>query len=206
MAGFERLCTLADAAEPEAEDGEPSPAATQNELTGLHAKLFVAERGWEARLWTGSANATAVPSTETSSSSSSCAGAALRAGWTPPWATLGVRSRPCSSRTPAAQRNRSEDRAQGASSKSGSTSFMRSPGAGSSRRSNRQATTRRLGSVSRSPRPCARSGWSRVADLAAHAAAQPLAEAMTAGADFGEVSFDRPDVVLRGRAHLTGGR
>jgi len=27
-------------------------------LSGLHAKLFVAEAGWDARLWTGSANAT----------------------------------------------------------------------------------------------------------------------------------------------------
>jgi hypothetical protein len=33
------------------EPSEPDPR-------GLHAKLFIAERGWEARLWTGSANAT----------------------------------------------------------------------------------------------------------------------------------------------------
>ena len=29
-----------------------------NELAGLHAKLFVMDEGWEARIWTGSANAT----------------------------------------------------------------------------------------------------------------------------------------------------
>lgn len=39
----------ADALEDEAEP----------ELSGLHAKLYVADEGWEARVWTGSANATA---------------------------------------------------------------------------------------------------------------------------------------------------
>ena len=28
------------------------------ELTGLHAKLYVADRGWKTHIWTGSANAT----------------------------------------------------------------------------------------------------------------------------------------------------
>jgi len=56
---FKRLCTLADGAEPEAEDGESSSAATiQGELTGLHAKVYLAEDGWNASLLTGSANAT----------------------------------------------------------------------------------------------------------------------------------------------------
>lgn len=39
---------------PNGEDGSLSEVP----LTGLHAKLFLAERGWDARLWTGSANAT----------------------------------------------------------------------------------------------------------------------------------------------------
>lgn len=58
LAGFDRLCTLADAAEPEPEDGEPNPDAIQSELTGLHAKVYVTEDGWNASLLTGSANAT----------------------------------------------------------------------------------------------------------------------------------------------------
>jgi hypothetical protein len=37
-----------------ADDGETKPA----ELAGLHAKLFVVDEGWGARVWTGSANAT----------------------------------------------------------------------------------------------------------------------------------------------------
>jgi len=59
LEGFKRLCTLADGADPEAEDGEASSAATvQGELTGLHAKVYLAEDGWNASLLTGSANAT----------------------------------------------------------------------------------------------------------------------------------------------------
>jgi hypothetical protein len=35
------------------------PEDDENEtLRGLHAKLYVADAGWDARLWTGSANAT----------------------------------------------------------------------------------------------------------------------------------------------------
>jgi len=39
----------------------PDQALTEEaeaELSGLHAKLYVADAGWDARLWTGSANAT----------------------------------------------------------------------------------------------------------------------------------------------------
>lgn len=36
----------------------PDEVATAHELRGLHAKLFVADAGWHARVWTGSANAT----------------------------------------------------------------------------------------------------------------------------------------------------
>ena len=40
------------------EPNESRPANHQIDLAGLHAKLFLFEKGWEARLFTGSANAT----------------------------------------------------------------------------------------------------------------------------------------------------
>ena len=53
-----------DAREADEEEGEqeskgPPPIDSQRELAGLHAKLFLLENGREARLFTGSANATA---------------------------------------------------------------------------------------------------------------------------------------------------
>jgi len=64
--------TLADAAEAEPAteeqpDAEQAEAGSENgevlaegaaQLSGLHAKLFVADAGWDATVWTGSANAT----------------------------------------------------------------------------------------------------------------------------------------------------
>ena len=46
-----------------ADDGGSAPTTTghtfeEDELVGLHAKLFVMDDGWHARVWTGSANAT----------------------------------------------------------------------------------------------------------------------------------------------------
>lgn len=41
------------------EGGEVIEAAAEPELSGLHAKLYVADQGWNAVVWTGSANATA---------------------------------------------------------------------------------------------------------------------------------------------------
>lgn len=46
-----------------ADDGGPDAttrvvASEEDELVGLHAKLFVMDDGWNARVWTGSANAT----------------------------------------------------------------------------------------------------------------------------------------------------
>lgn len=41
------------------ESGEAIEAAAEPELSGLHAKLYVADQGWNAVVWTGSANATA---------------------------------------------------------------------------------------------------------------------------------------------------
>jgi hypothetical protein len=51
---FNKIYTLSDEASPEATDltdEEPS-------LVGLHAKVYIADAGWDARIWTGSANAT----------------------------------------------------------------------------------------------------------------------------------------------------
>jgi len=47
------LYQLSPMAVPEATDEEPP-----SELAGLHAKVYVADRGWDAVIWTGSANAT----------------------------------------------------------------------------------------------------------------------------------------------------
>ena len=55
---FEKVYFLPPDAEPEPEDeGEDNPPAYET-LSGLHAKLFVADDGWNARIWTGSSNAT----------------------------------------------------------------------------------------------------------------------------------------------------
>lgn len=59
---FERVYALSDAADGDAHDAEelPSPesALGDDNLLGLHAKLYVADAGWGARIWSGSANAT----------------------------------------------------------------------------------------------------------------------------------------------------
>jgi hypothetical protein len=57
-----QIYTLSAAAngDPLDEDAPPAsmPESTEDSLVGLHAKLYVADAGWEARVWTGSANAT----------------------------------------------------------------------------------------------------------------------------------------------------
>lgn len=62
LAKYSELYELDDAAEPEvgdAETAEAGPDAVEGaHLQGLHAKLFVVNDGHQARLWTGSANAT----------------------------------------------------------------------------------------------------------------------------------------------------
>lgn len=56
--GFEQCLQMADATPAaEAEDPEALPGS-EPPLRGLHAKLYVADDGWDARTWTGSANAT----------------------------------------------------------------------------------------------------------------------------------------------------
>jgi hypothetical protein len=60
LKAFPTVFTLHDAAIPEPDDGEPDPPPSLSEPppTGLHAKLYVADDGWNAHMWTGSANAT----------------------------------------------------------------------------------------------------------------------------------------------------
>lgn len=67
---YDKLWILDDAAEPEPGEAEETPelqngqpdtepqAVSDSPLMGLHAKLFVADIGWDASVWTGSANAT----------------------------------------------------------------------------------------------------------------------------------------------------
>ncbi len=52
-------CRFLGVPDPEPDDGrEEGPTPEAVELGGLHAKLFVADAGWTARAWVGSANAT----------------------------------------------------------------------------------------------------------------------------------------------------
>lgn len=67
LANFDPIEILDDAVQPDAAE---APTLTGNatsdeaaldpgtELTGLHAKVYVADAGWKARIWVGSANAT----------------------------------------------------------------------------------------------------------------------------------------------------
>ncbi len=49
---------LSDGAQPEAQDTDESKVRVDNCLEGLHAKLYIVERGWNAHIFAGSANAT----------------------------------------------------------------------------------------------------------------------------------------------------
>jgi hypothetical protein len=52
------LAASAQGVEPEAELGDGAPESTSAALSGLHAKVYVVESGWDTRVLTGSANAT----------------------------------------------------------------------------------------------------------------------------------------------------
>jgi len=60
LASFAEVLTLTSTAnaDPEAVPEEQPAEATGYELQGLHAKVYVADAGGDARVWTGSANAT----------------------------------------------------------------------------------------------------------------------------------------------------
>ena len=58
LAEFQDCYQMSDAA-PGAEPEDPeSLPSSEPPLQGLHAKLYIADDGWNARIWTGSANAT----------------------------------------------------------------------------------------------------------------------------------------------------
>lgn len=57
LSTFEKIFTLDDGAA-EIEQEEEAEKEIQTELTGLHAKIFIMENGWNASIVTGSANAT----------------------------------------------------------------------------------------------------------------------------------------------------
>jgi hypothetical protein len=60
LSGFSKTYTLSERASSEPQDDDPieSPLDDEDVPTGLHAKLYIADVGWDARLWIGSANAT----------------------------------------------------------------------------------------------------------------------------------------------------
>jgi len=58
LGGFEQQYVLSLPAHEEP-SGEEEPEPAGEPLSGLHAKIYVAEYGWNARVWIGSANATA---------------------------------------------------------------------------------------------------------------------------------------------------
>ena len=53
---FKQRYTLAE--EAETEDGESSDELSSSDMVGLHAKIYVFERGWNTHLVIGSGNAT----------------------------------------------------------------------------------------------------------------------------------------------------
>ena len=55
---FDRVYYLSPQADPEEDSEEGARAESAETLAGLHAKLYLADAGWQARIWTGSANAT----------------------------------------------------------------------------------------------------------------------------------------------------
>ncbi len=57
LEGFDERLQMNETATPEGVDPEAIPSI-EPPLQGLHAKLYVADDGWNARTWTGSANAT----------------------------------------------------------------------------------------------------------------------------------------------------
>jgi hypothetical protein len=58
LARFDKIFTLNESAELEDDGSETADGDQTSPSRGLHAKLFVADDGWDGRIWTGSANAT----------------------------------------------------------------------------------------------------------------------------------------------------
>ncbi|MEX0874585.1 MAG: phospholipase D family protein [Actinomycetota bacterium] len=55
---FPEIYVLDEAADIDARAAEETVDVVNDALTGLHAKIYVADAGWHARIWTGSTNAT----------------------------------------------------------------------------------------------------------------------------------------------------
>jgi len=58
LSGFERIYQMNPMADADTGEGQAEGRGAEEMLAGLHAKLYLADAGWQARLWTGSANAT----------------------------------------------------------------------------------------------------------------------------------------------------
>jgi hypothetical protein len=58
LARFDKISTLNERAEMENDGSATADGDQASPGRGLHAKLFVADDGWDGRIWTGSANAT----------------------------------------------------------------------------------------------------------------------------------------------------
>lgn len=58
LKNIKRMYFMSPAADVENDGEDESGTETDTMLKGLHAKMFIADAGWNARLWTGSANAT----------------------------------------------------------------------------------------------------------------------------------------------------
>jgi hypothetical protein len=58
LRGYADIKVLSDVASPEVQDDEVEQQPGDFVPTGLHAKVYVADAGWNARMWVGSANAT----------------------------------------------------------------------------------------------------------------------------------------------------
>ena len=56
LGDYDDIRVLAEGAQPEPEDEQDD--GNPPELVGLHAKIYVADQGWDATVWIGSANAT----------------------------------------------------------------------------------------------------------------------------------------------------
>jgi hypothetical protein len=58
LEGYSHVFTMASEADPEPESEEHTDHLPEAPPSGLHAKLYIADLGWDSRVWTGSANAT----------------------------------------------------------------------------------------------------------------------------------------------------
>ena len=199
--GFDPYIISADALGPIEEDVEVSEATSEGaaeragcSLRGLHAKLYLAERGWNASVWTGSANATAAAFggnveflVELSGRRSSCGLTALLGDSGVTFESLLEPYR----RTQVEPIEKSaqellEERLDALRHSLAATRFMATVEAGD------DDETFQLSLAGTAAEAVPDDLQGRVWPISlADARARPLAEALSATADFGAVSFDR---------------